>query len=206
MLSAASTMVERCGTVPATPEEARAMPWFLPFLIFGARILDVSIGTLRVMFTVSGSRWIAAGLGFVELTIWALAVGGLVTNLTNPFVLVAYAGGFAAGTLVGLTIEDRMALGFRSVQVVNADPTVDLSSALRAEGYRVTELQGEGRSGPVEVILVVIRRRQLNALRRLITEVSPQAFMTVERADRPAGGVFGALGRRRAWWRFGPFK
>jgi uncharacterized protein YebE (UPF0316 family) len=106
------------------PEEGHAMPWFLPFLIFGARILDVSIGTLRVMFTGSGSRWIAAGLGFVELTIWALAVGGLVTNLTNPFVLIAYAGGFAAGTLFGLTIEDRLALGFRSVQVVNADPTV----------------------------------------------------------------------------------
>ncbi len=182
------------------------MEWYLPFLIFGARILDVSLGTLRVMFTVSGSRWIAAALGFVELTIWALAVGGLVNNLTNPFALVAYAGGFAAGTLVGLTIEDRLALGFRTVQIVNADSGVDLASRLREAGYRVTELAGEGRSGPVEVILLVIRRRQLNDLRRLITEVAPSAFMTVERADRPAGGAFGALGGRRAWWRFGPFK
>jgi uncharacterized protein YebE (UPF0316 family) len=180
--------------------------WYLPFLIFGARIVDVSLGTLRVMFTVSGSRWIAAGLGFVELTIWALAVGGLVNNLTNPFALVAYAGGFAAGTLVGLTIEDRLALGFRSVQVINADPAVELAEALREAGYRVTELSGTGRGGPVEVSLVVIRRRQLNALRTLITELAPGAFMTVERADRPAGGTFGALGGRRSWWRFGPFK
>ncbi len=182
------------------------MPWFLPFLIFTARVLDVSVGTLRVMFTVSGNRWIAAGLGFIELTIWALAMGGLVSNLTNPFALVAYAGGFSAGTLVGLMIEDRLALGFRTVQVVNADPEVDLAGHLRMAGYRVTELKGEGRSGPVEVILIVIRRRQLSALRALITGIAPRAFMTVERADRPAGSTFGALAPRRRWWQVGPFK
>lgn len=146
-----------------------------------------------MILVVGGSRWIAAALGFVEVAVWALALGGVVAYLSNPLALIGYAGGFAAGTIVGLMIEDRLAIGFRAVRVVNRDREVQLASALRARDFRVTQLEGHGRDGPVEVLLIVMRRRRLREALEVIAAVAPSAFVTIERAERPAGGGLGRL-------------
>lgn len=152
---------------------------------------------MRMILTINGNRWGAAALGFVEVLIWALALGGVVIYLSNPFALFAYAGGFATGTLLGLYIEDRVALGFRSVQIINANPDLQVAPYLREAGFRVTILPGSGQFGPVEVALLVIRRRQLPRVFRIIDEVAPRAFVSVERADRASGEVFGNLRDQR---------
>ncbi len=160
------------------------MEWYIPILIFFARIVDVSIGTVRMIFVINGHRFIAAVMGFVEVIVWALAVGGVIKYLTNPYALIAYGAGFATGTLVGMTIEEKIAIGHRMLRIVNRHLDVDLSAKLREHGYRVTRVSGEGRNGPVEVAFLAIKRRELPKTIELVGELAPESFITVERTDR----------------------
>ncbi|MEZ6242749.1 MAG: DUF2179 domain-containing protein [Phycisphaerales bacterium] len=178
--------------------------WYIPPLIFAARICDVSLGTFRMVLVIANHRYLAALLGFFEVCIWALAVGGVIKFLDNPIALVSYAGGFAAGTLVGMIIEDRVALGYRVVQVITRDASANAAGNLRARGYQVTRLEGSGREGPVEIAYTVIRRRRLREVLSVISETCPDAFVTVERADRPKGGAFGPSATTNKWRRRAP--
>jgi uncharacterized protein YebE (UPF0316 family) len=178
-----------------------ATEWYFPLLIFCARICDVSIGTIRTMLVISGHRVVSAALGFVEVTVWVLAVGSVINHLGdgNLWTLVGYAGGFATGVLVGMWLEERLALGLRIVRIISVDQAVRLSDALRAHGFRVTRVEGSGRTGPVEISFLVIRRRQLRELRDKLRAVNPKAFMTVERVDVASGGGFdegGGIGKQ----------
>lgn len=177
------------------------MEWYLPILIFFARICDVSIGTIRMIFMIQGHKWIAAGLGFIEVIIWALAVGGVVSQLDQPVALIAYGGGFATGTLVGMKIEEWLAVGYRIVRVINGNIEVNLSGELRERGYRVTRLEGTGRDGPVEIAFLVMKRRKLREVLALVEQLAPKAFLSVERVDRAHGEMFAAERRvvRRPW-------
>ena len=171
-----------------------AIEWYVPVLIFLARICDVSMGTTRMLFVMSGMRWQAALIGFFEVMIWALAVGGVITYLDNPIALVAYGAGFSTGTLVGMWVENRIGVGYRALRVINANRSISLSAALRGHGYRVTEVPGHGMNGPVELAFLVIRRRQLPETIALVERITPDAFITVERADRATGGPFVSSG------------
>jgi len=161
----------------------------LPALIFLARIADTSLGTVRIVVLVTGRRVLPAFLGFIEVAIWVLATGGVVSNLDNPLTVIAFAGGFAVGTMLGLWIEERIALGYRVVQVINRDPAIYVAARLRELDYRVTRVDGHGLHGPVEIAILVIRRRRLHAVRALLEEIAPAAFVTIERADTPFSGT-----------------
>lgn len=178
------------------------MAWFIPVLIYLARIVDVSIGTVRMILVIGGNRVPAALLGFVEVIIWVLAVGGVIKFLGHPAALLAYGAGFATGTYVGMRIEDRIALGYRVVRAISTGANSSISTELRLHGFRVTRLEGTGKDGPVEVAFCVVKRRLLAELLRRLREIAPDAFVTVERADRAEGGPFGVeLGRERRIWR-----
>lgn len=164
------------------------MPWFIPILIFLARISDVSLGTLRTILMITGHRTLAVVLGVAEVTIWILALGGVMNYLSHPLAIVAYAAGFGAGVLVGMLLEEKLALGYRIVRVISNLADVDVSSLLRAEGYRVTRVDGSGMSGPVEIVFAVIRRKQLTHIRNLIKVHAPEAFLSVERVDAAQSG------------------
>lgn len=178
------------------------MAWYIPFLIFGARICDVSIGTVRTILIVEGSRFWSAFLGLIEVTIWVLAVGGVVKYLPNPFAVIGYAGGFATGVLIGMTIEDKIAIGHRLVRAINIRKDIGLCQRLRAAGYRATRVEGHGRDGPVEIAFLVVRRRKIDEVREAIHAAAPDAFVTVERVERLQGGGHEA-GRfgRKSWLR-----
>jgi uncharacterized protein YebE (UPF0316 family) len=175
----------------------------IALLIFVARLGDVSLGTLRMIFTMNGMRWRPAALGFVEVVIWVVAVGNVVTNLDQPLVLVGYAGGFAMGTLLGAAIEERIAIGYRVVTIVNPETELRLAERIREAGFAVTQVAGEGRGGPVEVVIAVVRRRSMPTLAARVQEVAPRAFMTVERAERAIAGFLapGARTAQRPWFR-----
>lgn len=164
------------------------MAWYIPVLIFCARILDVSIGTVRTIFVIGGRRYVSAALGFVEVIVWALAVGGVIKFLNNPVALLAYGGGYATGTLVGMTVEQRLAIGHRVVQIINRDISICVSTALRQAGFRVTRLEGSGRDGPVEMVFCVVKRRRLGGVLKIIRDIAPQAFVSIERADHAGEG------------------
>lgn len=149
-------------------------------LIFLLRIGDVSLATLRLLMSVRGRKFTAAALGFVEILIWITAVGTALQNLSSWLHVVGYAGGFSAGTFIGLTIEERLAIGLAVVRVTSRHVGVELAEALRAMGFGVTETAGHGREGTVEIVSTVVRRRDLPKVYREIERWDPHAFVVVE--------------------------
>ena len=103
--------------------------WFvIPALIFCARIIDVSMGTVRVIFVSRGFKYLAPVVGFFEILIWLLAIGQIMQNLSNPVCYIAYAGGFAMGNFVGIHIAEKLSLGLVMIRVItekDAAPLVD---------------------------------------------------------------------------------
>jgi len=201
--TAAGTSAEASSST--TPGLLTRYAWLMPIVIFLARILDVSIGTIRVILVISGARYLAAVLGFFEVVIWVLAVGSVVHNLDSPPILFGYAAGFATGTLIGMTIEDKIALGWRVVRVIAPESKGLLAPALREAGFRVTVVEGSGRDGPVDIAFSVIRRRELPKFYKVVGQVTPKAFVAVERADRPNHGLLaaanGGAGAESRWAR-----
>ncbi len=152
----------------------------LPILIFCARIVDVSIGTMRVIFITKGYRFLAPLCGFFEVLIWLIAVTQIIQNLSQPFYYVAYAGGFAAGNFVGMMIESRMALGIVLVRIITRDDAADLVEHLKLENYGVTAVDADGLFGKVKILFTVTKRAELDKVVALIQQFNPQAFYTIE--------------------------
>lgn len=149
-------------------------------MIFSLRILDVSFGTLRIGMIVRGRRGWAAILSFFESLIWLTAAAQVLSHLESPIQFVAYAGGYATDTLVGSLIEQWLAVGkvvLRAFVPLNAP---DVAGALRAAGYYVTVLNGSGRDGDVRVLFSVIPRKQSPQVLKLIEDIYPKAFVTIE--------------------------
>jgi uncharacterized protein YebE (UPF0316 family) len=113
--------------------------WFnyviLPFLIFLARICDVSIGTLRIIFVAKGNKLVAPILGFFEVLIWILAITRIIQNLDNPFCYLGYAAGFATGNYIGLRIEEKLAMGVVMLRIITLRPVPELIEKLNKAGY-----------------------------------------------------------------------
>ncbi len=162
----------------------------LPLLIFFFRICDVSLGTIRVIFIAKGLKYIAPVIGFFEVIIWLLAIGQVMNNVSNVACYVAYGGGFAAGTLLGMTVEERLSLGTVVVRVISNEDITGLLSFLRAHSFGVTIADGEGSKGKVKIILSVIKRQDLEEVVRGIQHHLPGTFYSVEEIKSVAEGVF----------------
>jgi uncharacterized protein YebE (UPF0316 family) len=171
-----------------------ALPWG-PVLIFGLRICDVSLDTLRVLFAVRGARWVASGLGFFQALIWIFAVGNAMKHLDSFWHVLGYAGGFAAGTLVGVMIEGYLAYGLATVHIVSRHGGVEIAEAMRERGFGVTEVPGYGRDGGVELVQSVVQRQHLDEISRIVARWDPDAFVTVEEPRILRGGNI--VGRRK---------
>ena len=159
--------------------EAFSSP-FGPLLIFCLRIFDVSFATSRMLLAVRGNRVAVPIIGFFESLIWLFAVGAAISSLNSPLHVLGYAGGFAAGNVVGLWFEEKMALGLSTVRIISQHGGVELAEALRGHGFGVTEFAGQGREGIVEVVYTVVKRRHVPKVMQEIAVWDPQAFVTVE--------------------------
>lgn len=156
----------------------------MPLLIFVARIGDVSINTLRIMFMMNGKKNIVPILGFFEAMIWLLAIGQIFQNVDNPLSYIAYAGGFATGTYVGMTLEERLAIGRVLVRVITPEPHPDLLDFMKIRNYRFTNVGGEGRFGKVNLLFTVMKRDTLPEFIAKVKEVDEKAFYTIESVKR----------------------
>jgi uncharacterized protein YebE (UPF0316 family) len=166
------------------------MNWILPLLVFFARIVDVTLGTLRIIYIGKGKRLLAPLLGFVEVFIWIVMVSQLVKNVSNLVGYLAYAAGFAAGNYIGMVIENRLAIGTLIVRAIVAGETESLVQSLKEAGYGVTVSDAQGISGPVTVIYTVINRKELKDVIRRLQDSHPRVFYTVEEARLASEGVF----------------
>jgi uncharacterized protein YebE (UPF0316 family) len=176
--------------------EAFMDSWFfawciVPLLIFVARIMDVSIGTLRVIFVAKGYRTIAPVLGFFEVVIWLLAIRQILNHINNPICYIAYGLGFGVGNYIGIRLDEKLSLGMVIVRVVPKSDTTELIGQMRREGFGVSLVDIEGMSGKLKMIFTVTKRKDLQALLNIIKANHPNAFVTVEDVKAAKDGYFG---------------
>lgn len=162
------------------PDLFTVPPLVLPFVIFGLRVLDMSLDTLRVLFVIRGKRPLAWAFGFFQSLIWVVAITTVLSNMTNPWNLVAYATGFATGNVVGMWIEERLAIGHGHMRIMSTGRGTMIAESIRNAGYAATELSGRGRDGTVAVINCSVRRRDIEQVRQQVNAIDPDAFITVQ--------------------------
>jgi uncharacterized protein YebE (UPF0316 family) len=162
----------------------------LPLLIFLARVFDVTLGTLRIIFTSRGLRNLAPLLGFVETFVWIMAVSSLVKHAQNVAAYFGYAGGFAMGTFVGMMIENRLAVGTITIRaIIRRDPKELIQTLLEA-GFGVTTVDGHGATGDVKIIYSTVKRADLPVVIEIFHRTLPGAFLSVEEVRSTELGVF----------------
>ncbi len=165
--------------------------WLGALLIFGLRITDMSLDTLRVLFVVRGRRPIVWVLGFFQSAVYVIAITKVLSDLSNPLTVLGYAAGFATGNLLGMIVEERLAVGHIQLQIISQGRGVALAKALRDGGYGVTEISARGKDGMVRLLTTSVLRKDALHARRIVHETDPEAFITSEDVN-PV---------RRGYWR-----
>ena len=155
-------------------------PVLLAMAIFFARIMDVSLGTVRTIVVFRGHRLLAAFIGFFEIIIWVLAAGQVLQNLDAWYLVVAYAGGFGAGNYIGIWMESKLAMGREMVSAISFRADGGLARLLRERGFRAIDVDADmGRGPPVDLVITVTRRRRVPELLQTILEADPEAQYSV---------------------------
>ncbi len=161
-------------------------------LIFCLRIGDVSIGTLRTLFTVQGKKKLAPLLGLFESLIWVIAIRQIFSQLDNPWNIAGYATGFATGTLIGIMIEEKLAIGFHQIYIISRHHADEIADTLRANLFGVTLIPGEGGSGGMSIITSMIRRSRMKEFKDIVDRIDPSAFISIQNAMLYRGFTHGA--------------
>ncbi len=162
----------------------------LPFMIFFARVVDVTLGTMRIIFVSRGIKYLAPLVGFFEVIIWLLAIRTIMQNLNNPICYIAYGAGFATGNYIGILLERKMAVGRGILRIITGKDATELIQALKDQGFGVTSIAAEGNEGNVNIIFMVIRRMDFNTITELVQKHNPQAFYTLEDVRYVSEGIF----------------
>ncbi|MGI8894000.1 MAG: DUF2179 domain-containing protein [Bacteroidia bacterium] len=165
----------------------------LPMLIFTARLIDVPLGTMRHISLARGFRNIVPILGFFEVLIWVFAMSQIMKNLNNVLCYLAWAGGFSAGTYLGMYLENKIAMGMQVLRIITHQDSSALIKSLTAENVGVTTMDGQGAKGPVKIIFTILKRKNLDKVVRMINKHNPSAFYTIEDVRVASQGVFPSI-------------
>lgn len=165
--------------------------WTGAGLIFLMRVCDMTLDTLRVLVVMRGKKSIAWVFGFFQSAIFVMAISTVLSHLDNPLNMIGYAAGFATGNVVGIMIEERLAIGHVHLRIISSRRGAAISEKLRESGYAVTEIPARGKDGMVSLIVVSVLRKNAKAVEEMIREVDEDAFLTAEDV-RPL---------RRGFWR-----
>ena len=174
----------------------------LPLIIFFARICDVSLGTLRIVFVSRGKKNIAPILGFFEVLIWVVVISEIFKNVGNIVGFIAYAGGYAAGNYVGMLIEERIAIGKQLIKVFSAKDITSLQKSLNDSGFGTTIVDGDGSEGKVKILYTVIDRKTAGKAKEILTEFDPNIFYVIEDVKTVKSGIFPQETHNRPFQRF----
>ncbi len=163
----------------------------LYIIIFFAKIIEVSISTIRLVFISKGERVKGAILGFVEIMIWLIVVSSVLNNITeDPLKMFIYAAAFSLGNFLGVTIESKIAVGLSSIQVVvNGKDGEVLADILREQGYGVTIIEGKGKDDSIKNLLFIqLKRKKIPDAVKSIKHNCPEAYITVNDIKSMLGG------------------
>jgi len=162
---------------------------FSALQIMFLRVIDVSMGTFRTLMTVQGKKYIAGLMGFIEVTIWVFAISTVFRNLDNIYNVLGYSTGFALGTMLGITIEQKIGSGFLQFHIISLQFTDKIADTLRMNKIGVTIFPGEGGRGGVAMLIVLISRKREKEVMEIINEIDPDAFISVQSANAYRGYV-----------------
>ncbi|UQZ87909.1 hypothetical protein C4J81_01215 [Deltaproteobacteria bacterium Smac51] len=165
-------------------------PWTLPFIIFFGRICDVSLGTLRIVFVSRGARNIAPVIGFVEVFIWIVIIAQVFNHADGFISYFCYALGYAAGTYIGLTVENMIGFGYVKVSLFTKSGGPALVGTLNQHGYGATLSRGEGAFHKVDIVQTVVRRVNIREVEGLMRQHDPDAFHIIEDVRTRHKGIF----------------
>lgn len=158
----------------------------LPLMIFFARISDVSINTIRIIYVLGGRKFTATLLGFFESLIWLMAIRQIFEHMDNWLCYIAYPAGFASGIFVGMMIEERIAYGKVIVRIITRRDITTLLDHLNRQNQRYTHVNAMGPEGPENLVFTVLQRENLDSLLITLKDILPSAFYTVEKVNRAA--------------------
>jgi uncharacterized protein YebE (UPF0316 family) len=162
----------------------------MPILIFLARICDVSIGTMRIIFVSKGKRNIAPILGFFEVLIWITAISKIMENLDHYINFIAYAAGFATGNFVGMIIEEKLAMGILMIRVFAYENGDEMVQSLNKQGFGATVVEAHGAREKIDLIYSIVKRNELANVLNIITNMNPKIFYTIEEVKSVNEGIF----------------
>lgn len=163
-------------------------PAAVPAVIFLLRAADLTMSTLRMLTALRGNRLGTWLLGFGQALLFVTGIAGVLTNLQNPLNLLAYAGGFAVGSVLGISIESVLAPGHSELTIVSEGRGAQIAEALRGLGKGVTALPGRGMQGTVNMLLCIAPRKEVRRLKQLAVEIDPHSFLAVENVRSLRGG------------------
>ncbi len=152
----------------------------IALLIFTVRVISTSLDTLRVILTLRSNKFWVWVLGFFNSAIWVLTFAFILADIDNIVNVIMYAAGFATGNVVGMWLEDKLAIGFVEIRVISPNWGAAILEVLRENNYAVTEIPGRGKDGMVSVITSSIRRSQVHDFEKLVKDVDQDVFMTTE--------------------------
>jgi len=176
---------------------------YLPFLVFFARICDVTLGTLRILFISKGKKHLAPLVGFLEVFIWIVVISRILSETNDWLCYFAYAGGYAAGSFVGMLVEERLAIGTILIRVFTKKDGRALVIQLNKSGYGATISIGEGIEGEVSIVQTVINRKKSKQALSIITNFDPKAFYVVSDVRTVQRGIFPDNSGLLRRWRVG---
>ncbi len=165
--------------------------WLAALGIFALRVTDMTFDTLRMLFVVRGRKLVAWILGFCQSVVFVIAITSVLSNLDNPLNVLGYAAGFATGNVVGMLIEEKLAIGHIHLNIVSPRRGAAIAEYLREMGFAVTEIPARGKDGMVTLMQCSVLRKHVDRVHKLVNEIDAEAFITAEDV-RPV---------RRGFWR-----
>jgi uncharacterized protein YebE (UPF0316 family) len=156
--------------------------------IFILRVSGVSLSTVRILLMTRGRKLLSAAFGFFQTLVYAVAIGKVVQDLNNIPNLMSYCLGFSVGTLVGMWLEERIAIGFATIRVISPGRSHQVAEAIRQAGYGATESIAQGKEGIVGTVKTIVRRREVEAVCEIIYQYAPDAFITIEDTQKVEQG------------------
>lgn len=165
-------------------------PVFSALLIFGLRLTDMSLDTIRLLFVMRGRKLLAGLIGGTQAAVFIVAVSAVLTRPLNPWTVIGYAAGFGAGVIVGMLAEERLALGHAIIRVYSPESGRQIAQALRQSGYAVTEFIARGKAGFITVVNCVVARKDIHAVHAIVDTVDSKAFITMDQVNTLERGYF----------------
>lgn len=178
-------------------------PWLLPIIIFLGRVVDVSLGTLRIIFVSKGERYKAPIIGFIEVFIWVVIISQILSRANDLVAYLSYAAGYASGNFIGILLENRIAYGIVLCRIYTQKDGNVLIQALNKLNFGATVTHGKGSTNEVDIIETVVDRKELKTLEMTINNFDKDSFYVIEDVRTKQNGIFPKRRSLLYRWRIG---